>query len=77
MKKSLLILSTFFILISCRNNENENLEAEASIIGKWSFQKVDVFKSTTIKRKQLKIVIVTKNQFTNFWKLFINQLFTE
>ena len=47
MKKSLLILSTFFILISCRNNENENLEAEASIIGKWSFQKVDVFKSTT------------------------------
>ena len=47
MKKSLLILSTFFILISCRNNENENLEAEASIIGKWSFQQVDVFKSTT------------------------------
>lgn len=47
MKKTFLILSTLFILISCRHDENENIKTEASLIGKWSFQKVDVFKTTT------------------------------
>ena len=47
MKKSLLIISSFLILTSCRNNENENIQTEASLIGKWSFQKVDVFKTTS------------------------------
>ena len=47
MKKTLLILSAFLIFSSCRNNENSEEQTEATLIGKWSFQKVDVVKSTT------------------------------
>lgn len=47
MKKILIILPAFFIFTSCRNDENGNQQIEASLIGKWSFQKVDAVKSAT------------------------------
>ena len=45
MKKIILIFSiaTFF---SCRNDDTSNHQTEATMVGKWSLQKVDVVKSS-------------------------------
>lgn len=46
MKKIILLFSVI-TLFSCRNDENgNNTQSEATMVGKWSFQKVDVVKSS-------------------------------
>lgn len=51
MKKIILTLSVLSILsiLSCRNDNNtqESETSQADLIGKWSFQKVDVVKTST------------------------------
>ncbi len=44
--KKIITLFSIIILFSCRNDDNENItQTEATMVGKWSFQKVDIVKS--------------------------------
>jgi hypothetical protein len=45
--KKIIMLFSIITLFSCRNDENANNDqTEVTMIGKWSFQKVDVVKSS-------------------------------
>ena len=45
--KKIIMLFSIITLFSCRNDENTNNDqTEVTMIGKWSFQKVDVVKSS-------------------------------
>ena len=49
MNKIISVLS-ILIILSCRNDDKtDNIQSEATMIGKWSFQKVDIVKSSNMQ----------------------------
>ena len=63
MKKIILIFSiaTFF---SCRNDDTSNHQTEATMVGKWSLQKVDVVKSSNGQTENTDCDKKTIHEFT-------------